>query len=109
MATDVSVPVNISVPASARVAELGMQREFDEIVDYARQTAPDLRFIEVTLEHDSVESRPPLVTLWVHRAEPDWGDDPTDRSWAAWLPRALPPEVCEHFVMLSFYEPRHEG
>ena len=48
MATTATIPVNVSAEAAARIAELGMQREFEEMIEHAKQTAariPGLRYV----------------------------------------------------------------
>src|SRR4051794_24974808 len=55
MSSTVDGPVTVSPEAAARVAELGLQREFEQIVEHTRQTIPGLRRLEVTLApaHDT--------------------------------------------------------
>lgn len=104
MAT-VTVPVTIAEEAATRVAELGMQSELDRMLEHTKQAVPGLRSIEVTLEYDYEEiDRGPIITLWCHRNDPGPIRDLTNWNWGAWFVETFPPEVCEHFVMLSCYE-----
>src|SRR5205814_10009680 len=77
MATAATVPVTIAPEAEDFIAQVGQRREFEAMIDRARETLPDLRAIKVTFE-DFPETGPPSVVLWVHRAEPgphgDWAD-----------------------------------
>src|SRR5437870_5771116 len=85
MATTATIPVNVSAEAAARVAELGMQREFEEMIEHAKQTLPGVRWIHVTLE-DSPEVPGDLrVVAWVHRPPPANGDfDSADWDYGSW-------------------------
>jgi hypothetical protein len=44
-----TIPATIEPAAAARVDELQMQRELEQMLDHARQTIPDLSRIAVTL------------------------------------------------------------
>jgi hypothetical protein len=102
-----TIPIVVNEDAAARVAELGMQRELEQMLEHARQVVPDLRALRVTLEHDPARPEDePQVVLWAYRDKPrpeDLSSDRTDSDYAAWKIRTFPPEVCAHFVMLSVY------
>jgi hypothetical protein len=104
MATDTAVPVTVTAEAAERIAELGMAREFEQMVAHAKQTAPALRAIEVRLQHDRHARDEPGVVLWIRREEPGVEDDATDRNWARWQVMIFPPAVCRQFSMISVYE-----
>ena len=57
------VPVVVDPEATARVAELGMQAEFDQMLDYARRAVPDLRRIDVEVAWPYDTGREPGVTI----------------------------------------------
>jgi hypothetical protein len=68
MATATTMPVIISDEADTRIAELGMRREFDEIVEHARQTLPGLWKIEVSLSfHPEEPETPPTIVIDAYR------------------------------------------
>jgi hypothetical protein len=103
MTRTTDIPITVQPDAAARVAELGMQREFQEMLDHTRQTVSDLHAIEVTLEYDPCEPGDPTVVIISYRRHVWTGDDPTDRNWGAWFVRQYSPDVVRHFVMLSCY------
>lgn len=100
-----TIPVTVSDEAAARIAELGMQNEFEQMVEYSKQNVPGLRFIEVTLEYDGeFVDREPMIVINCHRPDPGPVRDKTDWNWGGWFVQAFPAEVCMQFVMLSYYE-----
>ena len=61
MTTAIDVKVTVTPEAAARVAELGFQKEFDQLIEHARTTIPGVRWIEVRMEppydtHDQEEA-----------------------------------------------------
>ena len=104
---ETTIPVIVAEDAAARVAGLGLRREFEQMIEHAKRTAPGLRAIRVTLEYDPVcPSNEPQVVIQVHRhdlsSEEAWTDQ-TDWDWGGWQVTTFPPEVCQHFVMSSVY------
>ncbi len=106
MGTD--VPVTVTDGAAAHIAALGMQREFEQMIEYTRLTVPDLERIEVILDGGPCGNDPGIL-IWAHRPDPGPGDDPTDRNWGGWQIGAFPPEVWKNFTMLSAYETPADG
>jgi hypothetical protein len=105
-----SVEIQVDEDAAARVRELGMEREFEQMLEHARRTAPGFRRIHVTLQHDpACPHNDPGIILWVNRddlADPTQRDT-TDWEWSGWKVRTFPPEVCLHFSMISTYGDAH--
>ena len=99
-----TVPLTIHPRAAARVAELGREQEFQQMLDHTRETVPGLRAIEVIAEEEPYERGHASVIIIPVRQDPGPGDDPTNRNWGNWFVDTFPPEVCEHFVMVSGYE-----
>jgi hypothetical protein len=109
MATHAMIPVTVSAEAQARINELGLQREFEQMVEHTLRTVPRLSRVSVELGHDYEEpQQPPRVILNAHRPVPDELDR-VDWDWGRWLSTTYPPEVFIHFTMLSWYETHHEG
>jgi hypothetical protein len=102
MATAATIPLTISPEADAFIDEVGQRREFEAMLEHARQVVPGLRAFEVIL-HDTPETGPPGVIIWAHRDDPGPGNDPTHWRWARWVVEAYPPEVCQNFVLLSIF------
>jgi hypothetical protein len=99
-----AIPVTVAEDAAARVAQLGMQREFEQMIEHAKQVMPHLRAIRVTLEYNpECPHEDPGVVIWAQRGEsPTPGtSDLTDWDYSAWKVRTFPPEVCVHFTVIS--------
>jgi hypothetical protein len=104
MATTTTIAVEISAEASARVAELGMRREFEAMIEQARISLPDVRRIHVTLEDSPEEPGDLRVVAWVHRTPPSNDHfDSAHWDYTSWFVEAFPPQVCEHFCVISTF------
>jgi hypothetical protein len=103
---DTTVPVQIAADAAARVDELGMRRELDQMIEHAIQTAPGLRAVRVTLEPDPDFPENGLwVVLEAHREPTSAGSDLLGQ-WGEWRGATFSPEVCWHIKMWpTFREP----
>src|SRR5438874_13643147 len=99
-----TIPVTITPEAAERVAELGMQRELDLMIEHTKQTVPGLHAIMVILEPRYDTGGEPGITLEALRDKPQVTYDPTEREWGRWQVTTFPPEVCEHFIMMTVYE-----
>jgi hypothetical protein len=105
MATTATIPVNISDEAAARIAELGMQREFEEMIEHAKQALPGVRWIDVTLTDSPEEPGDLRIRISPHRPPPSNLNE-LDRAECGYIDlfiQAFSPQVCEHFCVLSFY------
>ena len=107
MAT-MSVPVTITHEASGYIASLGLQHQFDELLEHTKDTVPSLKSIEVTLEYDAdTDGGDPGIVIWAHRPDPGPElimEDRTDWEWGRWLVTTYPADVCRHFCMLPRFE-----
>ena len=63
MATSTTVPLTVLPEAAARVAELGMQAEFERMLQHTRQTLPGLRSIRVYLAEPYDTDNEPRVVI----------------------------------------------
>jgi hypothetical protein len=99
-----NVPLTVTPEAAARVAELGMQRELEEMLERARQSVPDLRAIDVQLWGPYDEGDEPRVVILATKASRILPYDPTENELGRWEVTTFPPDVCRHFVMLIMYE-----
>jgi hypothetical protein len=71
--------------------------------EHAQRTLPDLRALEVTLDYDPDDPREPTVVLNMYRTAGP-GHDAVPRQWRAWMARTFPPQVCQHFALVTVYE-----
>jgi hypothetical protein len=103
-----TVPLTVTPEAAARVAELGMQREFEQMLEHVRQTVPRLVTIEVELAEPYDTGDEPRVLIRPIMKNPHLEYDPTNWENSAWTVETFPPEVCMHFCTLTRYETPNE-
>lgn len=97
MASPMTIPVQVEEDAAARIAELGLQSEFERILEHAKQTITDLRSIEVTRYDDPHEPGPPrvLITAWLN-GDPTQ-EHATQEQWDRWVIDTMPSKVLHWF------------
>lgn len=104
MTTATTIPVTVTDEATARIAALGMQREFEQMIEKAKEIVPHLRFIRVTLEYDPEGEELPGIVIWSHRFDRNWQGDTSTEVFGGWLVRTFPPDVCVNFCMITLFE-----
>ncbi len=100
-----TIPLTIAPEAAARVAELGLQREFDLMLDQIRKVVSGLRSIDVTLAEPYDTGDEPWVLFEVCMDNPHLPYNPAERDWGNWKIQTFHPDVHRHFVMLAHYGP----
>ena len=83
--TTTAIPITVGPAAAARVKELGMQREFEAMLEHLKKIGPALQAIKVELDHQVNMWNEASVILWTHLTEPGSGEDPADRHWGHWF------------------------
>jgi hypothetical protein len=106
MATDTTIPVEVSNEAREHIAELGMQREFEEMIEHAKQALPGVRWIDVAPTDSPEEPGDLRILISPHRPPSSNLDEVNRAEWdyIGWFVRTFPPKVCENFCVLSFFE-----
>jgi hypothetical protein len=104
MSATATVPVTITPEAAARVAELGMQKELDLMLEHTRQVVRGLRAIKVVLEPCYETRDEPGITIWAVSPAAEDSEDRTEWDWGSWLVETFPPQVFEHFVMMTIQD-----
>jgi hypothetical protein len=97
MAAPTTVQVEVVPDAAARIQALGMQREFEMMVDHTKQTVAELHSIEVTLYNDPYEPGEPRMVITAWREGPGSVDDDTWDNWTDWVIHSFPPDVYPWF------------
>ncbi len=106
--TTVGVPITVESDATARVADLGMESQLQQMLEHTQQAVAGLRSIQVKLAYDPEEpDDDPRIVIRAYRRDPDSDYDPTDWDWGVWFVNTFPPDVCRHFGMDSWYEAPH--
>src|SRR5262245_59232005 len=107
MASMSEIPITIEPGVAERVAELGMQKEFQVMLDHLRQTEPGLHAIQAEVNPVPFHGEEPGILLWTHREEPSGDEDPADQAWQDWFLRTFPPQVRWYFSRQPIYKAAH--
>jgi hypothetical protein len=99
MNASTDIPLTITPEASARIAELSMQKEFEQMIAYVRERVPELAAIEVVRElpYDT-DWEPISITAYSDRVFTP-GDN-TSAKLSEWRVATFPPQVLENLVLL---------
>jgi hypothetical protein len=109
MATPSTVPVTITAEAAAHVAELGMQAEFERMLEHARQVIPGLKRLEVELQPPYDTGDEPAVVILALQREVGPPDASPQMRFGEWQVHTFSPDVFRHFTLLAFGEPDNAG
>jgi hypothetical protein len=96
MATSAAVPVTTTPEAAARITELGMQTELEQMIDHARDVFPELTRIEVVLNDRYDMGGEPGVAVEAYSRRPFDPTEPIAWNLSEWLVTHFPPVVLEH-------------
>jgi hypothetical protein len=97
-----TLPITITPEAAARIAELGMQAELDQMVEQARRVVPQLTRIWVELAERYDTGGEPGVTICAGTRLGGEEVGPLDWDLTRWYVNAFPPQVREH-LLISLY------
>ena len=109
MPISTTIPITVSPEAAARVAQLGMKREFERILEHTCEATSGLRSIEVNLTPPCDPGEDPRVILEVTKDERPEPNDPLWGQWCDWMMHSFPSDVLRHFNLLTVYGAAHEG
>src|SRR5262245_31410128 len=101
MAAVTTVPLTITPEAEAHVAQLGFQAEMERMLEYTRQTVPDLQRIDIWLQPPYDTGDDPGVILEITRGGPDEPDDSNWEQWRDWVIATFSPEVWRQFMRIT--------
>jgi len=93
MSTTTTVPVFVSPEAAARVAKLGFQREFEQLIERARTTIQGVRRIEVQLEPPYDTHDDDQVVIWIRIADDQLLDNSMEEEYSRWTCENFSPDV----------------
>jgi hypothetical protein len=89
------VPVTVRPEAAARVVEMGLQAELEQMLEHVQQVVPQLRSIEVRAEEPYDTGAEPGVSVWAWTGLPWQQIDAVWRSLARWRGTFFSPAVRE--------------
>jgi hypothetical protein len=107
MSAVTAIPLTVEPEAAAHVAELGMQGEFEKMLEHIRQVVPGLCRINVRLWVPEDFDDDPRVTFEGVRNSPvEWLSRIID-EWFAWVIGSFSPDVLRHFTFFTTVESAH--
>lgn len=96
MTTTSEVLVTVTPEAAARVAELGFQKEFEQLVERARTTIQGVRWLEVRREPPYDTGDEEQVVIWIRIADNQLLNNPSIDTFIDWKLETFSPDVCWH-------------
>jgi hypothetical protein len=105
VAVTTNIPCTISAAAKVRIAELGIEHGFEQMLEHALQCVPALHGVEVTLEPAYDEDDDSRIVINAAVGYRD-GDplNPGFQVWVTWVGRTISPDVSRHVTMLLWDE-----
>jgi hypothetical protein len=99
MALTTTVPTTITPEAADRIAELGYQREFEQMLEQTRQIVPGLRSIAVKLVLPYDTGDETGIRIEAFTSPPSSPDNSIWNRWSNWKITHFPPDVFRHFQL----------
>ena len=93
------VPVTIRPDAAARIAELGMQTEMQQMIDRALQIVPELAAIEVEVAERYDTGGEPGVSIVAYSDRPFVPEEFFSWDVSRWAVQTFPSQVLEHLCL----------
>ena len=103
MTTTTTVPFTITDEAVALLRELGLQKEFEQIIEQLKQFVPGLLSIQVRVMTMYDEGNRQIVLVECEMLDRQLEDDSTQRDWGMLFSSLFPSEVREHFGVLIYF------
>lgn len=109
MTIKTDVPVVIPPDAAARIAQLGIQPEVEQMLDHTKHTVPDLEAIEIELWDDEFEPGQPHLSInaWRPGCSASLDDYAPQRELGSWLVRTFSPDVARWVSFDLFFRDEH--
>jgi hypothetical protein len=98
-----TVPFTITDEAAELLRELGLQKEFDQIIEQLKQFVPGLLSIRVRVMTMYDEGNRQIVLTECDMLDRHLEDEPTQWEWGMWYSGHFPPEVREHISVLILF------
>jgi hypothetical protein len=108
MMSPTTIPVTIAPEAAERMAELGMQRELERMLDYLRQEVPGVLSVDVQLALPYDTGDETGIVLEVPLDRP-WSDATGRRQICDWMVETLSPDANRYFTILTVAAPLPGG
>jgi len=109
MATTTEIPVHFTPEAVARIAQLGIEREVQLMIEHTRQSISGLESIDVETWDD--ESEPGESHLTINAWRPGTSKSLLDYApkdeWVRWFLDTFPPDVLRWLSFDLYFREEH--
>ena len=101
MSASTDVPVTITPGAEARIAELGLHKDYEHMIAFTREVTPGLKAIEVTVNecYDTRDETGIAIEAYSDQLF-ELGERTTREKLDRRIVETFPPQVLEHFLLL---------
>jgi hypothetical protein len=99
MNASTDVPLTITPEAAARIAELGMQKELEQMIEHVREVVPNLAAIEVTIAECYDTRDEPGISIVAYSDRAFAPEANTSWDLIGWAVDTFPPQVLEHLCI----------
>ena len=100
MTPTTTIPFTITDEAVEYIRSLGLQKEFEQIIEFTKQFVPGLLRLDVRVQPPYDMGGPDGIIIGGMMRDPQSENDPTHWDWDAWIIRTFPPEVFQYFTLL---------
>ncbi len=100
MNTSTDVPLTITPEAQARIAELGLRKELEQMIARVRAAVPGLAAIEVAVAERYDTGGEPGINITAYSDQIFGLESTFSWDWTRWEVETFPPQVLEHLCIL---------
>lgn len=107
MAATLAVLVSVQPEALAHITQLGLQGEFQQILDHTTHCFSGLTTLDVVLSRHYDDVDEPVVYFQPHLPEPQLGEERAyqeGQRWNEWVISTFQPDVLRHFNLAQIYD-----
>jgi hypothetical protein len=95
-----TVPLDVSMEAAARIAELGIRAEVERMIDHAIKTVSGIRRVEISLEPVNEMYDEPWLSARAYRDLALWSNvNPDLDRFRDWKSESFSPDVLSRFSL----------
>ncbi len=102
--TTTEIPIAISPAVTEYVAELGLQTQFQEILDKVPEYYPNPSRIKCEFDPGVPDEEDPVVIIMPTIPDRGSTDPPPHMKWLEWVATKFSGRDYRHFVVLESYE-----
>jgi len=103
------IPTTIHPDAAARIVQLGIGHEVEQMLEHTKQTVPGLEAIEIETWDDEFEPGEPhlSINVWRPGSSTSLDDYAPQREFGSWLVRTFSPDIARWVSVDLFFRDEH--